>query len=67
MKWISHYLKDEAISITTAEELDLIEEQLGLAHRLIKHIGSHTWEDEHRLACEAFIARYPEPEEDKDV
>lgn len=47
------------------EELDRIEEQLDTAHRLINHIGAHTWEDEHRLACREWLRRYPEPEEDE--
>jgi hypothetical protein len=64
VKWISKALETEAISVTTAEELDHIEEQLWSAHKLIKHIANHTWDDEHRIACQQWMARYPEPEEE---
>lgn len=63
MKWISKALETEAISVPCAEELDRIEEQLWSAHKLIKHIANHTWEDEHRLACRGWLSRY-RPQED---
>ena len=64
MKWISCMLQMDIVSVPAKEELDRIEEQLDVGHQLIRHIGNHTWEDEHRLACFAFLARYPEPKEE---
>jgi hypothetical protein len=65
MKWISDRLFAETEESTAAaQELDRIEEQLWSAHKLIKRIAGTTWDDEHRIACQQWIDRYPEPQED---